>query len=94
MTLEEIVALLGPKVTGKLQGSAKIKLIDLGSIVLTEAGAEISDADTDVTLSATTEVFQNILNGAQNPMMAYMGGKLKIDGSMGRALKVSEILTS
>jgi len=92
MTLEEIVEMLGPKAEGTVQGTAKIELTDLGSIILSETGAEISDADADVTLSATSDVFQNILDGTQNPMMAYMGGKLKIDGSMGRALKISEIL--
>ena len=92
MTLEEIVEMLGPKAKGTVQGTAKIELTDLGSIILSETGAEISDADADVTLSATSDVFQNILDGTQNPMMAYMGGKLKIDGSMGRALKISEIL--
>ena len=93
MILEDIVDLLGPKAEGNVQGTAKIELTDLGSIILSATGAAISDDEADVTLSATSEVFQNILDGTQNPMMAYMGGKLKIDGSMGRALKVSEILT-
>ncbi|MEM9717485.1 MAG: SCP2 sterol-binding domain-containing protein [Pseudomonadota bacterium] len=94
MTLEDFVNTLQPKVAGTLQGTAKIDLTDLGQVFLSEDGAEISDQDADVVLSATSAVFQAILDGSQNPMMAYMSGKLKIDGSVGRALKVSEIVTS
>lgn len=94
MTLEDLVTLLDPKAKGNIQGRAKIELTDLGSILLTEEGAAISDENADVTLSASLEVFQAILDGSQNPMMAYMGGKLKIDGSTTRALKISEILTA
>jgi putative sterol carrier protein len=46
-----------------------------------------------VVLSASDEVFRNILSGAQNPIMAYMSGKLKVEGNVQRALKVSAILT-
>ncbi|MEO0344290.1 MAG: SCP2 sterol-binding domain-containing protein [Pseudomonadota bacterium] len=94
MTLDDIVAFLDPKAKGKIQGTAKIELTDLGSILLTAEGAAIGDGDAEVTLSATQAIFKKILDGSQNPMMAYMGGKLKIDGSMGRAMKVSEILNS
>ena len=94
MTLEEFAELLGPKAEGNIQGTAKIDLTDLGEIILSATGAEISDAEADVTLSASLDVFKAILDGSQNPMMAYMGGKLKLDGSTTRALKISEILTA
>jgi len=38
-------------------------------------------------------VFRNILSGEQNPVMAFMSGKLKVEGNTQRALKVSSILT-
>ena len=42
---------------------------------------------------ASDGVFRNILSGEQNPVMAYMSGKLKVEGNAQRALKVSGILT-
>lgn len=48
--------------------------------------------DPDLTLSCAREVFENILNGAQDPTMAYMTGKLKIRGSMPLAMKLNAIL--
>ncbi|MEM0975966.1 MAG: SCP2 sterol-binding domain-containing protein [Pseudomonadota bacterium] len=93
MTLDDIVDLLSPKITGKLQGSASLDVTDLGSIRLTEAGASVSCEAADVTLSADSQTLMAIVDGSQNPMMAYMSGKLKVDGSIGRALKISELLT-
>jgi putative sterol carrier protein len=35
----------------------------------------------------------NIVNGKLNPQMAFMSGKLKIQGDMGLAMKLQQILT-
>jgi len=37
--------------------------------------------------------FLNIVNGKLNPQMAFMSGKLKIQGDMGLAMKLQQILT-
>lgn len=50
------------------------------------------DAESDVTLSCTIDTFQGILNGTQDPNIAFMLGKLKIKGSMGLAMKLNAIL--
>lgn len=92
-TQEEFLTLLSQKAKGNIQGTAKLEIIDEMNIMLNEDGAYLGDEDADVTLSASREVFQNILDGDQNPTMAFMSGKLKVDGSTTRALKVSAILT-
>ncbi len=93
-TVAEFIAHLGPRVTGTLHGTAKLVITDEGSIMLSDQGAVEGDDTADVTLKASEQVFRNILDGSQNPAMAFMSGKLKVDGSNMRALKVSEILTS
>lgn len=50
------------------------------------------DGDADVTLIADLKVFEGIMNGAQDPNMAFMMRKLKIKGSMGFAMKLNAIL--
>ena len=85
---------LSPKVKDTLQGTAKLVIKDEGSVMLDNSGARAGDEDADVTLIASEDVFRAILDGSQNPAMAFMSGKLKVDGSSMRALKVSEILTS
>lgn len=90
--IDEFVAFLTPKVKGILKGSAKLVVTDHGSVMLDETGAMAGNDDADVTLHASETVFRNILSGDQNPMMAFMSGKLKVDGNTTRALKVSQIL--
>ncbi len=45
------------------------------------------------TVNATDADFLNIVNGKLNPQMAFMAGKLKIQGDMGLAMKLQQILT-
>jgi len=85
---------LSPKVKDTLQGTAKLIIANEGSVMLDNTGARAGDSDADVTLIASEAVFRAILDGNQNPAMAFMTGKLKVDGSSMRALKVSEILIS
>lgn len=91
--VDEFIAFLGPRVTDQLQGTAKLVITGEGSVMLDMQGAHAGDGDADVTLAASEQVFRAILSGDQNPATAYMTGKLKVDGSLQRALKVSAILT-
>ncbi len=84
---------LSPKVKNTLQGTAKLVIKDQGCVMFDSTGARASDDDADVTLIASEALFRAILDGSQNPTMAFMSGKLNVDGSSMRALKVSDILT-
>lgn len=53
-----------------------------------------TDADAEVALSASLQTFEGILNGTQDPNIAFMMGKLKVQGSMGLALKLNGVLES
>ena len=50
------------------------------------------DGEADTTFSCKMDVFQGIMDGTQDPTMAFMMGKLKIKGSMGLAMKLNSIL--
>ncbi len=49
------------------------------------------DLDADVTLILSADNFEGLLDGSLNPQMAFMMGKLKIEGQMGLALKLADI---
>lgn len=49
------------------------------------------DKDADCTITMTTEDFQGMLSGDLNPMMAFMSGKIKIDGDMSVAMKLQSL---
>jgi putative sterol carrier protein len=43
-------------------------------------------------MTASTDTFRGILEGDVNPTMAFMSGRLKIDGDMGLAMKLGTLL--
>jgi putative sterol carrier protein len=49
------------------------------------------DAGGDCTVSASEETFERILDGRQNPLTAYMTGKLKVKGDVSAALKLKDV---
>lgn len=90
----QAVAALNAKMDGAgFDGTAKFTIEDEGSIIIDADGAHAGDEDTDVTLTATTEVFKAILDGEMNPTTAFMTGKLSVDGDMGQAMKLSGVLS-
>ncbi|PID36839.1 MAG: sterol carrier family protein [Rhodobacterales bacterium] len=91
--IEGAVAALNEKLGGEgFSGTAKFVIEGEGSIVIDANGARASDDDADVTMTATKEVFENILAGEQNPTTAFMTGKLSVDGDMGAAMRLGGVL--
>ncbi len=80
----------------KLGYRVKFDLDDDGIILFdgTEAPAVISaeDGEADATLRLTLESMEKLIEGALDPTLAYMSGKLKISGSMGVAMKLAAML--
>jgi len=65
------------------------------SVDCTAPGGKISPGaapDAKCTVAATDADFLSIVNGKLNPQMAFMSGKLKIQGDMGLAMKLQQIL--
>jgi putative sterol carrier protein len=61
--------------------------VDDGKVEVSEG-----DAGGDCTVSTSEATFQKLIEGRQNPVTAYMTGKLKVKGDMDAALKLKEIL--
>lgn len=91
--IKTAVEALAAKVAGGIDGTAKFIIEGQGSIVVDADGAREGDDDTDVTLTASAETFEGMMNGDVNPTMAFMSGKLKIDGSMSAAMKLASVLS-
>jgi len=98
MSIETIQAKVKEKMALASDLDAKVKL-DFGDdgivfVDATQSPPVISeeDADADLTLTTSIETFKGILEGSQDPNIAFMMGKLKVQGSMGLAMKLNGIL--
>jgi putative sterol carrier protein len=67
--------------------SLKINLKGLGIVVATNASASLDDAVTDTSITISRPDFENLVAGKLNPQMAYLQGKIKIDGDPTVALQ-------
>jgi len=80
----------------KLGYRVKFDLGDDGVILFdgTDTPAVISaeDGEADSTLRLSLESMEKLIQGALDPTLAYMTGKLKISGSMGVAMKLASML--
>jgi putative sterol carrier protein len=96
MQMSDIIAKaveqLSQKLGGGFDGIAKFVIEDEGAIMLDANGVRAGDEEADVTLTASAEVFADILSGDLGATGAYMSGKLKIDGSLPAAMRLGAAL--
>lgn len=91
--LNAAVAALNEKLDGAgFDASVKFVIGDEGAVRIDENGASVSDDDADCTLTADQETFEGIMSGDMDPTAAFMGGKLAVDGDMGVAMKLGQVL--
>ena len=91
--IDAAVTALNAKLAGSgFSGTAKFVIEDEGAIMLDETGARAGDEAADVTMTADTDTFRAILDGALNPTAAFMTGRLRIAGDMGAAMRLGSAL--
>lgn len=84
---------LSERLSDGFEGTAKFEIEGEGSIMVDENGVREGDDEADVTMIASVETFQGIMEGDVNPTMAFMSGKLRIEGNMGMAMKLGSALS-
>ena len=86
---------LEEKLGGSFDGSARFDIDGEGSILVDNDGVRESDAEAEaeVVLTADTATFREMMEGDLDPTAAFMGGRLKIDGDMGQAMKLGTALS-
>lgn len=93
MTVDEIAAKLSERVAGS--GFDKSVKFDLGSdgvIVIDGQTVSTTDAAADCTITVAKDDFEALAAGELNPTMAFMSGKLKVDGDMSVAMQLGQVL--
>jgi putative sterol carrier protein len=94
-TLEEITDRMKTAV-GADSGLGKSVKFDLRSegVIRIEGGAVTNeDLPADCTISVSKDDFLRLAQGQLDPTMAFMQGKLKVNGDMGVAMKLQPLLS-
>ncbi len=98
MSLEQITEQMRTRV-GTNAGLKKSVKFDFGSDGVVRIDDSVSPAvvdnnavPTDCTVKVAMADFMDMATGKQNPQMAFMMGKLKVDGDMSVAMQLGSIL--
>ena len=83
----------------KIRGLNQSYLFDIAGegrwlVVLADGAVRVSEGwegEADTTITTSSETFERIASGEQNPMTAYMSGKLKVSGDLAAALKLQKL---
>lgn len=98
MTLEDVTTKIKQKMSRASHIKARVKFDfgDDGVIFIDSTGdtpvVSHEDQEADTTLICSLETFSELLEGKKDPNIAFMMGKLKVQGSMGLAMKLNSIL--
>ncbi len=77
---------------GGFDGSVKFDMTGEGVIRVVDGSVTTEDGDADCTITAEPDTFKDMFDGELDPTAAYMTGKIKIDGDMGIAMKLGQLL--
>ena len=63
-----------------------------GVIVIKDGQISTSDSDTDCTIKISLDNLESLIAGELNPTMAFMTGKIKVEGDMSVAMALSQLV--
>ena len=99
MSLESLSEELRKRAAQNPKLGYKVKVVlDDGGVIFWDGTADQpgftnDDAEADTTLRISAENLEKLIAGTLDPTMAYMTGKLKVEGKLGVALKINSMLS-
>ena len=92
-SLNDTAKALQAKIDGSgFDGSVKFEIEGGGILRIADGTVSTEDGDAACTITAAAETFQELFAGELDPTAAFMTGKIKIDGDMSQAMKLSTLL--
>ena len=93
-TLEEITAKMQEAVgdDSGLGKTVKFDFGDEGKVLIDGGSVTNEDKPADCTLKMSKADFEEMAQGRLDPTMAFMSGKLRVEGDMGVAMKLQPLL--
>lgn len=85
-------ALRGKMNGSGFEGSVRFDMSDDGFIRVEDETVTTDEGESDCTITASMETFHEMFEGQLDPTAAFMTGKIKIDGDMGVAMRLAQLL--
>ena len=93
MSVQSIADKMKEKVASSgFDRSVKFDMGADGVIVIDGATISTADAPADCTIKLSLDDLDSLVSGDLNPTMAFMTGKIKIEGDMSVAMALSQVL--
>lgn len=93
MSIQDVAEKMRPRVeSSSFDRSVKFDTGSDGVIVIDGASISTTDAPADCTIKLALDDLEALVAGELNPTMAFMQGKLKIEGDMSVAMALSQVL--
>lgn len=99
MSLAEITEAVGKRIVANGAIAGKVVIFDFGEEGLVRidgqqepATVSNEDGESDCRVKLSMADFLDIADGTQNPQMAFMMGKLRVEGDMGIAMQLGRLL--
>jgi putative sterol carrier protein len=93
MSVQEIAEKMKSRVASAgFEHSVKFDTGSDGVIVIDGATVSNTDAPTDCTVKLSLDDLDSLIAGDLNPTMAFMSGKIKVEGDMSVAMALSQLL--
>ncbi len=93
MSIDAIKDMISDKVAkANFEHVIKFNCGDEGILVINKDQVTTENIDAECTIDISRENLLELVKGELNPTMGFMQGKLKIDGNMGVAMKLGQLL--
>lgn len=93
MSIESVAEKIKPQVESSgFDRSVKFDTGGDGVIVIDNGTVSTVDAPADCTIKLSLDNLEALLAGELNPTMAFMSGKIKIEGDMSVAMALSQLI--
>lgn len=93
MDIQTIAQMISQRLAGSgFDRSIRVNLAGAGALLIDGESVTVGNSEADCTVTVSADDFAEIVAGDLSPTTAFMTGRMKIEGDMGAAMTLSQVL--